>query len=263
MRHPADHRLRTVAGLLTLAGALVLFLVEPLHGPVLFALAGSHGLDLGDVVVAPLLVLALWLLRDTAVHVGVLQTLERAWRRGLDPLRIGLVTAGIGLILVQLFREIDVSGTVPHAGVAPAALAAAGLVILIVALMEPGSAPAAFGAPLVVVVGVLGIGLLIDATNGPEGSVVGPTLLAALFTVTLGRRRVVARYTMGILTVLLLLVDLSALVDERVLVDFRESDGGGLVRTGALGLVLLLVAAIYQPKPRRPDTGNGSGVDRS
>ena len=132
----------------------------------------------------------------------------------------------------------------PHIGVVPAALSVAGLTVVALALVEPGSAEETFGVPLAFVLGVVGLGLLIDATDGPAGSVVGPTLLAALLTVSLGRRRPAARWSLGLLTVLFVLVDLSALVDLRFLEADRELDGGGLARTGALGLVLLVTGLL-------------------
>ena len=241
--HPGD-LLRTLAGLVALVGVLVVFVIEPFHGPVLLSLAGSHGLDLGDVVAVPLALAALFLLRGSRCHRWTIRTQNAVKQTGWDPMAIGLLAGGSGMVLVQVFRELDLSGTVPHIGVVPAALTAAGLTVVALALLEPGSADETFGVPLAVVLGVLGIGLLIDATDGPAGSVVGPTLLAALLTITLGRRRLAALWSLGLLTVLFLLVDLSALVDLRFLEADRELDGGGLMRTGALGLVLLVVGVL-------------------
>ncbi len=239
---------RTLAGLVALIGVLVVFVVEPFHGPVLLSLSGSHGLDLGDVTALPLVLAALWLLRGSRCHRWTIRTLDAVEQRGWDPMAIGLLAGGSGMVLVQVFRELDLSGTVPHIGVVPAALAAAGLTVVALALLEPGSADETFGVPLVVVLGILGIGFLIDATDGPAGAVVGPTLLAALLTITLGRRRPAARWSLGLLTALFVLVDLSALVDLRFLEADRELDGGGLVRTGAVGLVLLVVGVLRLTK---------------
>jgi hypothetical protein len=249
----STERIRTVAGLVALVGVLVVFVIEPFHGSVLLSLAGSHGLDLGDVAALPFALAALWLLRGTGCHRWAIRTLDAVEQRGWDPMAIGLLAGGSGMVLVQVFRELDLSGIVPHIGVVPATLAAAGLTVAALALVEPGCADETFGVPLAVVVGLLGIGLLIDATDGPAGSVVGPTLMAALFTITLGRRRPAARWSLGLLTLLFILVDLSALVDLRFLEADRELDGGGLMRTGALGLVLLVVGVLRRSQQaRRP-----------
>ena len=91
------------------------------------------------------------------------------------------------------------------------------------------------------VLGTLGIGFLIDAIDGPAGSVAGPTLLAALLAITLGRRRIIAAFVFGITTAVFLLADLAALVDAAHYREDRRLDGGGLGRTAALGGVLVLV----------------------
>jgi hypothetical protein len=233
--------LRTGAGLLALVAGFVLFRLAPLHGPVLLSLGHTHGLDLGDLVCVPVLVLGLWLLRGGPVHRGVLTTLVAAERAGWDPATVGLLVAGSGLVLVWVFVEVDAGGRVAHAGALPATIAIVGLVVLGCALSEPNASRAIFGAPLVVVLGTLGIGFRIDATDGPAGAVVGPTLLAALLAITLGRRRILAAVVFGITTAVFLLADLAALVDAGRYREDRRLDGGGLGRTAALGGVLLLV----------------------
>jgi hypothetical protein len=233
--------LRTGAGLLALILGFVLFRVEPLHGPVLLSLGNTHGLDLGDLVCVPVLVLGLWLLRDGPVHHGVLTSLRAAERAGWDPATVGLLVAGTGLVLVWVFIEVDAGSRVAHAGALPAAIAIFGLVVLGCALSEPGASRSIFGASLVVVLGTLGIGFLIDAIDGPAGSVVGPTLLAALLAITLGRRRIIAAFVFGITTAVFLLADFAALVDAGHFREDRRLDGGGLGRTAALGGVLVLV----------------------
>ncbi len=181
---------------------------------------------------------------------------------------IGLLAGGGGMVLVPVFRELDLSATVPHIGVVPAGLAVAGLALVALASLVPGCAEATFGVPVTVVLGVIAVGLLVDATDGPAGSVVGPTLLAALLAVALGRSRTAARWSLGLLTLLYLLVDVSALVDLRFLEGDRELDGGGLVRTGAFGLVLLVVGVLRltlgrgQATPDRATEGTPSEVRR-
>jgi len=234
-------RSRTVFGLLSLLCAVVLFALSTLHGPVLLSLASSHGLDLGDLVCLPFIALGLWLLSGGPVHAGVLRARRVFDDHHLDTATVGLLMSGAGLVLVWLFLEVSSSDPVPHAGVLPGAIAASGLVILAVALSEPGTAVAVFGAPLAVVLGVLGLGLLIDATDGPAGAVVGPTLLAAILAVMLGRRRPAVGLLLGATALLLVVVDITALVDAQFLREDRELSGGGLGRTAALGIVLLLV----------------------
>ena len=236
--------LRTGAGLLALIAGFVLFRLPPLHGPVLLTLGHTHGLDLGDVLCLPLLVLGLWLLRGGPVHHAVLRALGVAERAGWDPATVGLLVAGTGLVLVWVFVEADAGSRVAHAGVFPAAIAIVGFVVLGCALSEPGASHSIFGTSLVVVLGTLGIGFLIDSTDGPAGSVVGPTLLAALLAITLGRRRILAAAVFGITTAVFLLADLAALVDAGRYREDRRLDGGGLGRTAALGGVLLLVGLL-------------------
>jgi hypothetical protein len=236
--------LRTAAGLLVLIAGFALFRVEPVHGPVLMSLGNTHGLDLGDFVCLPVIVLGFWLLRDGPVHRRVLGALRAAERAGWDPATIGLLLAGAGLVLVWVFLEVDAGSRIDHAGVLPATIAALGLVLLGCALSEPGASRAIFGASLVVVLGTLGVGFLIDATDGPAGSIVGPTMLAALLAVTLGRRRIIAAVVFGVTTVVFLLADLAALVDAGRFRDDRRLDGGGLGRTAALGGVLVLVGLL-------------------
>ncbi len=236
--------LRTGAGLLVLIAGFVLFRQEPLHGPVLLSLGNTHGLDLGDFVCVPLIVLGFWLLRDGPVHHGVLTALRTAERAGWDPAAVGLLLSGTGLILVWVFIEVDAGGRVDHAGVLPATIALLGLVVLGCALSEPGASRSIFGASLVVVLGTLALGFLIDATDGRAGALVGPTLLAALLAITLGRRRIIAAVLFGFTTAVFLLADLAALVDAGRYRDDRRLDGGGLGRTAALGGVLLLVGLL-------------------
>jgi hypothetical protein len=235
---------RTGAGLLVLIAGFVLFRQEPVKGPVLLSLGNTHGMDLGDFICVPLIVLGFWLLRDGPVHHGVLAGLHAAERAGWDPAAVGLLVSGAGLVLVWVFLEENAGTRVDHAGVLPATIAALGLFVLGCALSEPGASNAIFGAPLVVVLGALGVGFLIDATDGRAGSVVGPTLLAALLTVTLGRRRIIVAVLFGITTAVFLLADLAALVDAGRFREDRRLDGGGLGRTAALGGVLLLVGVL-------------------
>jgi hypothetical protein len=232
---------RTAAGLLALIAAFVLFRLAPLHGPVLLSLGHTHGLDLGDLVCLPLFVLGLWLLRGSPLHRGVRTALDAAERAGWDPATVGLLVAGTGLVLVWVFVQVDAAGGVAHAGVLPAAIAIFGLVVLGCALSEPGASHSIFGTSLVVVLGTLGIGFLIDSIDGPAGAVVGPTLLAALLAITLGRRRILAAVVFGITTAVFLLADLAALVDAGRYRQDRRLDGGGLGRTAALGGVLVLL----------------------
>ena len=54
------------------AGVLLLF-VPAVHGAVLLSLSGSHGVDAGDLLAVPLLLLGARMLRGTAMHRAALR----------------------------------------------------------------------------------------------------------------------------------------------------------------------------------------------
>ena len=113
-------RLRTIGGLCSLVAVVVLLLVEPFHGPVLFSGSASHGLDLGDIAAVPFALLAVALLRDGPLHRWARVRLRVPDR---DPAGVGvvaLIATGGGLVLVAIFEEAGASSVVPHAAALPA-----------------------------------------------------------------------------------------------------------------------------------------------
>lgn len=237
-------RVVDVLGILALAASLVLCVLEPLHGPVLLSLSGSHGFDLGDLVALPLALVGIALLAGGTLHTALLGWLASTFRDQVRAASVALVAFGASLILVQVFGEASVSDTVAHAGALPAALSLVTLVGVGVLFADPANSREVFGTSLTVVLAALLLGFLVDVTDAAAGSVVGPTVLAAVLAVTMGRRQPAAQWILGSLTVVLIVSDLASLVDVRTLEPERELFGGGLMRTGALGVVLVVAGTL-------------------
>jgi hypothetical protein len=234
-----------IAGGLVLLGVAALAVVAPLfHGPVLLSLSGTHGIDLGDLIALPFALLGIWMLQGTPLAVAMLRWEEKLQRRVRDPISFALLACGTGLVLVYVFGDIAASDTIAHAGALPVLIVAVSALMLGLLLSAPGAAVDVFGLPIWALLVILIAGLLVDATDGASGAVVGPTLLAAALSLTLGRRRAAAAWTFALTTVVFVVLDLQSLVDVRFLEPQRELNGGGASRTAALGVILLLVGIL-------------------
>ena len=159
-----------------------------------------------------------------------------------------LIVTGASFMLVLLVDESSLPDVVPHADAPLLLLSLVSVAVLAVLLFDPTTCDDVFGAPLWLVVLLLLAGFAVDLTHPEAGSVMGPTLLAALFFVTLGRRARAARWTMAALIVVFVSWDLVALVDPRTFELEREAAGGGLGRVGALGLLLCSVGVLARSR---------------
>ena len=206
---------RTVVGAALLVASAVVFVLSPLHGPVLLSLSGSHGVDVGDLVALPFLAVGAFLLAGGPSHRHLLRLAERAGGDLATAAGWMLIATGAAFVLVLLVDESSLPEQVPHAGGPSLVLSLVSLAALAVLLLDRETCEEVLGAPLWISGVALLAGFAVDLTHPEAGPVVGPTVLAALFFVTLGRRMRAARWAMGVLLVLFVLWDLLAWVDPR------------------------------------------------
>jgi hypothetical protein len=251
-------RARLFVGVTALGAAAALLALEPFHGSVFFSLSGRHGVDAGDLIALPIVLFALLMLRDSPASAVASEASRATSARGWDLVTIGLLSGGAALILAELFDALEVSSSLAHAGFLPLAAVGVSLGVLVLGLAVNDDRHDVFGAPLAIALVVLLAGLQIDSTDGPAGSVVGPTFLALFLAVTVGRARPLVRSSFVAVAVVLLAVDVAALVDVTLGESLREGGGGGFTRSGALGLVLVtlgvsrLLARTTRPTPAQP-----------
>ena len=243
-----------VGGMAALGAATFLVLVPPVGGTVLLSLSGSHGINLGDLVTLPLVFVGVWLLGRTPIGAAVSRWRVALQRQGGDLMTLALLASGASLALVDVFAQIDASGT--EAGILPVVVSVVSLSMLGLLLSEPGADEDTFGLPLWIVVVVLAAGLTIDAQvpilgRGDEGSVFGPTLLAGTLTWSLGRRRPAVAVALGMTTLLYIVLDAAAVFNSEFLDTRRELNNGGVIRTGSVGLLLLVVGVLRIVAPTR------------
>ncbi len=230
------------AGLLVVA--VVMFVVEPLHGPVLLSFSAQHGLDVGDLVALPFLVAGLLLLRGSAAHQRMLRAAEGAAGDLRRATAWTLLATGACFLLVLVNVESSLPDGSSFVGALALLLSLLGLAAVVMLLLDPANCDDVLGAPLWIVALILLAGFAIDLTHPEAGPIMGPTMLAALFFVTLGRRGRAARWTLAVLLVVFVLWDLVALIDPRTFELEREAAGGGLGRVGALGMLMCAVGVL-------------------
>lgn len=251
----ASGRRRELVGAGVLLVGIVVFIVEPLGGPVLLSLSGSHGLDLGDLVALPFLAAGALCCVGGPTHERLLGLAARLAGDVPTAAAWATIMTGAAFVLVQVVGE---SSLPDRAGLLPLALALATLAVLLVLLADPEASDAVFGAPAPVLGLALLTGFAVDITDAAAGSIMGPTVLAAVLLVSLGRRTAAARWTMAVLLVLFVVSDLASLYDVATLETEREAAGGGVMRVGALG-VLMVAAGVLALARRRTRSGRPVG----
>jgi len=238
-------KIALAVALVLVAGLIVA--VEPLHGSIVLTVMPDRGLDSGDLIVLPLLLLAGWLVGSSA---GRDATDGRENRiRGAA----STVCLGASLVAIGSLRLADVTQR-------------GGLIAFFLALLL-GSTALWFVAEIVLGEGplldgltgrgwllgaVLLVGSLIDLLFVPSGTVFGVAALAlcvALFVRSRGLRVV-----MLVLAMAFVMFNVASLSDIARIDEVMSGDNGAAARSTALGLVLIAlgVAAWQQPTRRHP-----------
>jgi hypothetical protein len=252
-----DEARRELLGAGLLVVAAVVSIIEPLHGPVLLSFSGRHGLDVGDLVALPFLVAGLLLLRGSPAHQRLLRAAERV-AGDLDR-AAGWTLLATGACFLLVLVNIETSlpdGSSPLGGLA-LLLSLVGFAAVVVLLLDPATCDDVLGAPLWLACLAVLAGFVVDLTHPEAGPIMGPTVLAALLLVTLGRRARAARWTMAVLLVVFVFWDFVALIDPRTYEPQREAAGGGLGRVGALGVLMCAVGILTLVRRRTADAREG------
>lgn len=206
------------------ATAFGLVIAEPWRGPILVFLSADHGLHLGNLPAAVLLVVA----GALAMDLPVVRSLAERVRRG-EP-AMAVVGAGTVLLLVGLSGLRD-GGDPPvvEASIALGVLTATAW--LLVAAGRSALVPAA----------ALVAGLLIDSLSTPSGTVFGPATLAACLAIGAPRR--LQQATLMATALGLVALSMTSLHDVAGIDVRMAGSGGAPARTASLGLVLVLAGA--------------------
>jgi hypothetical protein len=227
---------RVVAAVLLLVAAAALVAYQPWHGATLLSITAEHGVDAGDLLALPALALAAWLVDAPRMARRLVAGLTRRERLGPAALAaVGLVA----LLISALDLTVHDRGVVSNA-VAPAMLAGAVLLLLVVVL---SGTPVWVGPPTRKAWTpwlVLLAGLAVDTLFVPTGTVVGPALLAGYLAATTCPGWIAA--ALALLAAGLISANVMSIADIGG-VDVRMArSGGSAARTAALGLVLTAAA---------------------
>jgi hypothetical protein len=227
-------RLAAGLGLLGLATFVVAW--GPWHGPILLTIARDHGVDAGDLIVLPLVLVAAGLL-GRVLWPGPEHRHHLQVRRRLG---LAAATGGVLLLFFGLTRLLDLGGLGPLDATTTPLLALAGLWLLIeIELLADHRPPALLGcaAP----VAALAAGSVIDLVVVPTGTVFGVAALTAAVSVVIWHR---SRWLAGLLILLSLgslVVSIASLTD-RYGIDVRmATDEGGAARSAALGAACVVI----------------------
>jgi hypothetical protein len=224
------------AALLLLVAAAALIAFQPWHGATLLSVTADHGVDTGDLLAIPVLVLAAWLVDAPRRARGLVAGLPR--REHLGP--AALAAVGVAALLISALDVTGLDHGVVANAVAPALLALAGSALLVVVLSGTPvwvcSAPRSALTPWLVLLA----GLLVDAFFPPTGTVVGPTLLAGYLAVTARSGWIAAG--LALIAAGLIAANIMSIADIGGVDVLMARSEGAAARTAALGLVLTAAA---------------------
>ena len=221
-----------------LATAILVVVWEPWHGPILLTLLPAHGVDTGDLMVLPLVLVSAGLV-GTALH-----GLAGAGRGGSTGRWAAVPAIGVGslLLLVGAIRLADLDDHIGGFNEVLAMLLVASALWLLSELM----APRVHGSTgLIWVVGALILaGTVVDVLVVPSGTVFGVAVLAGSCAVLLRRRSAALAGLFGVIAVALIVASIASLTDLAGVDVLMAKDEGGAARSGALGVVLVAVGAM-------------------
>jgi hypothetical protein len=229
--------------LVLVAGLIVA--VEPLHGSIVLTVMPNHGLDSGDLIVLPLLLLAGWLV-GSGVRREAADGRENRVRGAAST-----VCLGASLVAIGSLRLADVTQRGgPIAFVL--ALLLGGTALWFVAEIVLGEGPWLDGLTGRgwLLCTVLLVGSLIDLLFVPSGTVFGVAALAlcvALFVRSRG-----LRVAMLVLAMAFLMFNVASLSDLARIDEVMSGDNGAAARSTALGLVLIAIGIAAWRQPTRP-----------
>jgi hypothetical protein len=177
----------TVGAALAFGTALFVVSLEPWHGPTLLALSPSHGVDTGDLVVAPLIALALVLVRLGAGTASSADSDEvvRTTAQWLGPL--SAVLLGDLLLIVGISRVFTAPGG-PYDRPLAVAVVAAAMAFGTELVRTAGRWTGRGGRSWRIAVGLLVFGFLLDLALEPVGTVFCVLVLSVWFACTASSR---------------------------------------------------------------------------
>ena len=228
----------TIGVFVAFAAALFVVSFDPWPGPTLLALSPTHGVDAGDLVVAPLVALALVLVRLSSEPEPpggsdeVVPTAAR-WSGPLSAVLLGTL-----LLMVGISRLIAAGGGPYDRLLAVAVVGAAtgfGSELVRTSGRWTGRRGRSWGIPF----GLVVLGFLLDLALLPSGTAFGALLLAVWFAATATDR--VETIAGWLMAGALALVNAGALVG---VADVMARGDGGIERSSALGGVLLVVGLL-------------------
>jgi hypothetical protein len=212
---------RAVGAAICAALAVGLVIVEPWRGPILVFLSSGHGLHLGNLPAAVLLVVA----GALAVELPAVRSVAERARRGRPAMAV--VGAGAVLVVVGLSALRDGGGPpVVEASIALAVLTATAWLLV-----------AAGRSALVPATAFVG-GLLLDSLSTPSGTVFGPAMIAACLAIGAPRR--LQQATLAATSLGLAALSMASLHDVAGFDVRMAGSDGAPARTASLGLVLVL-----------------------
>jgi hypothetical protein len=236
LRVRARRQIATIGALLAFGAAVFVVSLELWHGPTLLAISPSHGVDTGDLVVAPLIALALVLVRLGVGTGGESEQKARLIARLLGPLSAVLLG---GLLLTAVISRRVTTGSGPHDELLAGAVVAAAFVFGMELVRTGGRWTGRQGRSWPIPFGLLALGLLLDFALMPSGTVFVALFLAVWFAATAPDPFETGA---GWLTVgALVMVNVVALT--RV-ADVMARADGGIARAAALGGVLLVAGVL-------------------
>jgi hypothetical protein len=225
-------------GLVLLALAAIVVVLEPWHGPILVSLVSGRGLDAGDLVIVPLVATAVLLL----AHRSESQGGTEAGSSARAATRSGVLAIGLGsLILVgQAVRLADLDEHIPPVAYLLSGLIVLGAVCLAVEVVTAPSARAVLGerTRLSVVALLVFVGLVVDAALSVHGGTVFCVVLPALYLIAVVDSRPLA-VGLGVLVIALIGLTVLSLTDLLGVDVQMARDEGGVARAVALGVLLL------------------------
>jgi hypothetical protein len=241
--------IRRSLALAAVATAALIVLFKPWHGPILVSLVANHGIDLGDLLVIPLLIVVGALIRQDLV-----QAKERWFPATVSAWGGGVATVALGslLVLSQAVRWLDLDDRSDRL---PYVLA---VLILVAASWFGGELLTGNALSVhetrggwVVLTSLLLSGLLIDALLTPSGTVVSAVLVAAWLALVVRSKVLSLALASGAAALSALTV--LALTDVAGIDVLMANDQGGAARAAALGgLLIVLGVANWVEEWRAP-----------
>jgi hypothetical protein len=230
----ARHLITTIAAVLAYLAALFIVTLELWRGPTLLAISPTHGVDTGDLVVAPLIALALVLVRlgagsaSSGESDATVGTAAR-WSGPLSAVLLG------GLLLIVGISRIVTAQAGPYDRLLAVAVVAAGIAFATELVRTGGRWTGRRGRSWWIPVALVGFGFLLDLALMPSGTVFGAWLLAVWFAATATDR--VETAAGWLMAGPLAAVNAAALAG---VADVMARGDGGVARAVALGGVLLV-----------------------